>query len=116
MYYDVTVIENPVYEVIMRLPLNIICFVASSWQVTRCTILWCDTNGNCCLQKDLVEAVTVSDTACYISGVSIKFPIGGPKFRLNRVTSQINFMRSAEGTIILKWPGGMPGKILQNYA
>ena len=31
MYYDVTVIENPAYEGIMRVPLNIIYFVASYW-------------------------------------------------------------------------------------
>ena len=67
MYCDVTVIENPAYLGIMRLPLNIIYFVESYWQVTRCTFLWCDTNGSCCLQKDLVKAVTVSDTSCYIT-------------------------------------------------
>ena len=66
MYYDDSVIENPAYEGIMRLPLNAIYFVASCWQVTRCTLLWCDTNGRCCLQKDSVKAVTVTDTACYI--------------------------------------------------
>ena len=38
MYYDVTVIENPAYEGIMRLSLNIIYFVASYWQATRCAI------------------------------------------------------------------------------
>ena len=32
MYYDVTVIENPAYEGIMRLQSNIIYFVASCWQ------------------------------------------------------------------------------------
>ena len=58
MYDDVTVIENPAHGGIMRLPLNIIYFVASCWQVTHCTLLWCDTNGNRCLQKDLVQAVT----------------------------------------------------------
>ena len=66
MYYDVTV-ENLAYEGIMRLPLNIIYFVASYWQVTRCTLLWCDTNESYCLQKDLVKAVTVSNTACCIT-------------------------------------------------
>ena len=66
MYYDVTVIENPANEGIMRLPLNTIYFVAFGWQVTRCTLLWCDTNGSC-LQKDLSKAVAVSDTACYIT-------------------------------------------------
>ena len=66
MYYDVTVIGNAAYKGIMRLPLNIIYFVTSSWPVTRCTLLWCETNGSC-LQKDLVKAVTVSDTACYIT-------------------------------------------------
>ena len=55
MYHDGNVIENSAYEGIMRLPLNIIHFVASCWQVTRCTLLWCDTNGSCCLQKDLVK-------------------------------------------------------------
>ena len=35
-----------------------------------------------------------------ISGVRRKFP-GGPKFCHNRVASQFNFMRSAEGTTIL---------------
>ena len=45
MYYDVTVIENPAYEGIMRLPLKIIYFVASYWQMTRCTLPWCNTNG-----------------------------------------------------------------------
>ena len=67
MYYDVTVNENPAYEGIMRLPLNIIYFVASYWQVSRCTLLWCNTNGNCCLQKALVKAITVSGTSCYIT-------------------------------------------------
>ena len=68
MYHDVTVIENPAYEGIMRLPLNIIYLVASCWQVTRCTLLWCNTNGSCCLQKDLVKVVTVSDImACYVT-------------------------------------------------
>ena len=65
-HYYITVIENPAYEGIMKLPLNTICFVASCWQITCCTLLWCDKNGNC-LQKDLVKAVTVSDTACYIT-------------------------------------------------
>ena len=67
MYYDVTVIENPAYEGIMWLPLNIIHFVASYWQVTRCALLQCDTNGTCYLQKNLVKAVTVSNTACDIT-------------------------------------------------
>ena len=35
-----------------------------------------------------------------ISGVRRKFP-GGPKFRHNRVTSQFNFMGSAEDMTIL---------------
>ena len=61
MYYDITIIENPAYEGIMRLSLNITYFMASYWQVTRCTLLWCDTNESCCLQKDLAEAVTVSN-------------------------------------------------------
>ena len=61
MYYDVVVIENSAYEGIMRLPLKMIYFVTSSWQVTRWTLLWCDTNKTRCLQKDLVEAVTVSN-------------------------------------------------------
>ena len=65
MYYDLTIIENPAYEGIMKLPLNIIYFVTSCWQVTRCTLLLCDANESCCLQKDLVKAVTVSDTACH---------------------------------------------------
>ena len=67
MYYDVTVIENPAYKRIMRLPLNIIYFVALYQQVTRCSLLWCDTNGRCCLQKAFVNAVTVSGTVCYIT-------------------------------------------------
>ena len=67
MYFDVAVIEKPACKGIMWLPLNITYFVASCWQVTRCTFLWCDTNGSCCLQKDLVKAVTVSDTACDIT-------------------------------------------------
>ena len=33
---------------------------------------------------------------------------GGPKFRHNRVTSQINFIGSAEGTTVLEWSRGMP--------
>jgi len=37
------------------------------------------------------------------SGVRRKFP-GGGKFCHNRVTSQINFRGSAEGTIILERP------------
>ena len=63
MSYDVTVNENPAHEGIMRLPLNIIYFLVSCWQVTRCTFLWCDTNGSFCLQKELVKADTVSNTA-----------------------------------------------------
>ena len=39
------------------------------------------------------------------SGVRRKFPRGA-KFRHNRVTSQINFRGSAEGTTILGSPGG----------
>ena len=66
MYYDITVIVNPACEGITRLPLNIIYFVAPCWQVTRCTLLWFHTTGNC-LQKDLVKAATVSDTACYMT-------------------------------------------------
>ena len=54
-------------RLIVRLPLNIIYFVTSCWQVTRCTLLWCDTNGSCCLQKALVKAVAVSDMACHLS-------------------------------------------------
>ena len=54
MYYDVTVIESPDYEGIMRLLLNIEYFVVSCWQVTRCTLLWGHTNECCCLQKDLL--------------------------------------------------------------
>ena len=54
MYYDVTVIENPAYKGIMRVPLNIIYFVASYWQVTLCSLLWFYTNESCCLQKALV--------------------------------------------------------------
>jgi len=38
------------------------------------------------------------------SDVRRKFP-WGDKFRHNRVTSQINFRGSAEGTIILGGPG-----------
>ena len=67
MYYDVTVIENPANEGIMRVPLNTIYFVALGWQLTCFTLLWCNTNGSCCLQKDLFKAVAVSDTACYIT-------------------------------------------------
>ena len=36
--------------------------------------------------------------------------LGGPKFGHNCVTSQIDFMGSAEGTTILGWFGGMPRK------
>ena len=67
MYYDITIIENPAYEGIMRLPLNTIYFVMSCWWVTHCTLFWCDTNGSCCLQKDLAKAVRVSDLTCYIT-------------------------------------------------
>ena len=52
---------------IMRLPLNIIKFVASYQQVAHCLLLWCDINGRCCLQKAFVHMVTVSGTACYIT-------------------------------------------------
>jgi len=41
-----------------------------------------------------------------VSGVRRKFPRGA-KFRHNRVTSQINFRGSAEGTTILGGSGGM---------
>ena len=67
MYYDVASIENPAYEGIMRMPLNKIYFVTSCWQVTLSTLLWCDTNGSCCSQKAVVNAVTESDTACYVT-------------------------------------------------
>ena len=77
MYYDVTVIENPAYNKIIRLPLNIINFVASYQQVTRCSLFWRDTNGRCCLQKAFVHALTVSGTACYITVLLIK-AIWGP--------------------------------------
>jgi len=40
---------------------------------------------------------------------------GGAKLCNNRVTSQINFRGSAEGTTILGGPVHAPGKILQNY-
>ena len=43
-----------------------------------------------------------------VSGVRRKFPRRGAKFRHNRVTSQINFRGSAEGTPILGGSGGMP--------
>jgi len=39
------------------------------------------------------------------SGVRRKFPRGWPSFRHNRVTSQINFKGSAEGTTILGGSG-----------
>ena len=61
MCYNVTVFENPSYEAIMTLSLNIMYFLASYCQVTRC-----DTNGSC-LQKALVNAITVSGTAWYIT-------------------------------------------------
>ena len=49
-----------------------------------------------------------------ISGVRRKFPRGDTKFRHNRVTSQINFRGSAEGTTILGGGGGkLPGKFCQ---
>ena len=67
MYYDVIVIEKPAYEGIKSLPLNIIYFVTSCLQVTRYMLLRCDTNGSCCLRKDLVKVVTLSETACYIT-------------------------------------------------
>ena len=59
MYYDVIVTENPAYERIVRLLLNIINFVASYQQVTHCSLLWCNTNERCCLLK----VVTLSGTA-----------------------------------------------------
>ena len=40
------------------------------------------------------------------SGVRRKFARGA-KFRHNHVTSQINFMGTAEGMTILGWSGGM---------
>ena len=67
MYYDIIVIENPAHKRIMRLPLDIIYFMSSYEQVTRCSLLWCDTNGRCCLQKALIKAVTISVTACHIT-------------------------------------------------
>jgi len=57
----------------------------------------------------------VMKTVQTTSGVCRKFPRGA-KFRHNRVTSQINFRGSAEGTTFLGSPGDAPGKILQNYA
>ena len=57
------------YKGIMRLLLNIIYGILRHryWQVICCTILWGDTNGSCRLQKDLITAITVSNTACYIT-------------------------------------------------
>ena len=60
MYYVGGVIENPAYKGIMRLPLIIFCGVILAGDTL------CDTNESCCLQKDLVKPVAVSDTACYI--------------------------------------------------
>ena len=63
-------LKTPAYEGVMRLPLNRLYFMASYWQVTPCALLWCDTNGSCCLQKNLVRAVEVTvtvNTACYIT-------------------------------------------------
>ena len=48
-----------------------------------------------------------------ISGVRRKFPRGDTKFRHNRVTSQINFRGSAEGTTIL---GGGGACSRENFA
>ena len=74
----------------MRLPLNIIYFVASCWQVARCALLWCDTNGSCCLQKDLVEGVTVSDTACYVTVLLIQTASGPlPKFSNSNTITRV---------------------------
>jgi len=42
------------------------------------------------------------------SGARRKFPWGGAKFRHNRVTSQINFRWSSEGTTILGGSGACP--------
>ena len=50
--YDVTVYENPAYEGIIRLPLNMIYFVVSYWQVTRCSLL---------------KRLHFSGTACYVT-------------------------------------------------
>ena len=60
-------------------------------------------------QRDLCVQVSSEVT----NGVRKKFP-RGPKFLHNRVRSQIK-LESGEGTTIIGWSRGMPGKILQNY-
>ena len=53
-----------------------------------------------CLNESVVAMMPTS-------GVRRKFP-RRPYFRHNHVTSQINFMGSAEVTTILGWSGGIP--------
>ena len=55
---------------------------------------------------------SIALSCMYTSGVSRKFPRVRPKFCHNHVTSQINYVESAEGTIILGWSRGMPWKTL----
>ena len=60
MYYDVTVIEDPAYyEVAVKY--NVSCGVMLASDTL------CVTYESCCLQKDSVKAVTVSDTTCYVT-------------------------------------------------
>jgi len=79
-----------------------------------------DRNRRCCkgearkgdprpLQRRLqwTAPLNPSNRIITTSGVRRQFPRGG-KFRHNRVTSQINFRGSAEGTTILGGPGACP--------
>jgi len=53
--------------------------------------------------KGVINTVSWLSPAAYAENLR-----GGAKFRHNRVTSQINFRRSAEDTTILGWSRDMP--------
>ena len=65
MYYDITVIENPAYKGVMRLPLNIFCSVILAGDTLF--VIMMRYKWKLCSQKDLVKADTVSGTACNIT-------------------------------------------------
>ena len=90
-----------VYMLIKQFGQLINCYVAELPQSVGKVALDRDTDKN---SSDYIMGVRSS-------GVRRKFSRRMTKFRPNRVTSQINFRGSAEGTTILEGSGGMaPGK------
>ena len=88
-------------------------------ELPRCKrVVWCPlqfgawiSTGNKILINDQVQDMTRKVWLClqmtYKQWRTQKVSKGLPWFRHNRVTSQINFIWSAEGTTILGWSAGM---------